>query len=182
MFKGWGFEHTGLVEGVPAYVRVWLLRWLPCVSQSRAAPAVRRRLRAHMAAGALRSSTPHGDATPPPPAEPCSRGLQYPACPARPAGSGSERVEAEAWGAMRSAGSSGAIRAWAGPLPLPLPARLLPAPRRGERRRSAVLGPPAVWQLPRRAGPRLPGRVCGRRWGCAGRWSDSVWERPRARP
>ncbi|XP_066031746.1 LOW QUALITY PROTEIN: coiled-coil domain-containing protein 90B, mitochondrial [Chamaea fasciata] len=60
-------------------------------------------------------------------------GPQYPACPAGPAGSGSERVEAEGWGAMRGAGSSAALRAWAGQLLLPLllPARLSPAPRRG---------------------------------------------------
>ncbi|XP_062343514.1 coiled-coil domain-containing protein 90B, mitochondrial isoform X5 [Cinclus cinclus] len=32
---------------------------------------------------------------------------------------------------MRGAGSGGAIRAWAGPLLLPVPARLPPAPRRG---------------------------------------------------
>ncbi|XP_063250507.1 coiled-coil domain-containing protein 90B, mitochondrial isoform X1 [Prinia subflava] len=61
---------------------------------------------------------------------PCGRGLQYPACPAGPAGSGSERAEAEGWGAMRGAGSSAAIRAWAGQLLLPIPARLSPAPRR----------------------------------------------------
>ncbi|CAN8195561.1 unnamed protein product [Coccothraustes coccothraustes] len=150
-------------------------------SQSGAAPALGPRLRAHMdghggqSAALLPSARGRCTAAS---GRACREAADYNTqhAPRGPTGSGRERAEAEGWGAMRGVGSSGAIRALAGPLLLPMPARLPPAPRRGERRRGAVLRPLGVGGCRCRVST---GRVCERRWGRAGRRPEAVWERPR---